>query len=370
MAFQAPWSPTAHAFAQHQFTHVTNFWKQGRPARFRLEALPGGKAELNLTFQLPPASKVIPPPYHVPPVPRQRPIQPLFPHGYFPQGSGGVDSKTKKTRKKSSSRLRKSYQRSVLHRAALAAPSLPPPKNGSLRQAALACVQQLQGAAASPVSTQSANKRPLPVSPNTPSPSHLPPLAQRIRSDFQIGEGEVESPERELLRSQPDLQNSKSPHYVRGVPPPAPLVFTPPKSLILSCVNCDTEMTPDHQCKLEEPTEGAVEESALEEGAAVGKSDQEDVELTDEQHFSAYCMRWTQTIEERTDDWALKSRLLEYLEVAYDTPVFILSNEDLKAVTDQFRDGVLTPVQFIDKLQSLPCNQCGFAALCTECCCE
>ena len=73
----------------------------------------------------------------------------------------------------------------------------------------------------------------------------------------------MESPERELLRSQPDLQNSKSPHYVRGVPPPAPLVFTPPKSLTLSCVNCDTEMTPDHQCKLEEPTEGAVEEVLL-----------------------------------------------------------------------------------------------------------
>ena len=146
-------------------------------------------------------------------------------------------------------------------------------------------------------------------------------------------------------------------------------LFTPPMSLTLSCVNCDTEMTPDHQCKLEEPTEGAVEESALEEGAAVGKSDQEDVELTDEQHFSAYRMRWTQTIEERTDDWALKSRLLEYLKVAYRTPECILSNEDLKAVKDQFLDGVLTPVQFLDKLQSLPCNQCGFAALCNECRC-
>ena len=186
----------------------------------------------------------------------------------------------------------------------------------------------------------------------------------------------MESPERELLRSQPDLQNSKSPHYVRGVPPPAPLVFTPPKSLTLSCVNCDTEMTPDHQCKLEEPTEGAVEESALEEGAAVGKSDQEDVEnphtLSDDQHIphemdSHWCldqcseefrMRWTQRIEKRTDDWALKSRILESLEVAYCTPVCVLSNEDLKAVKDQFLDGVLTPVQFLDKLQSLPCHKC------------
>ena len=145
MAFQAPWSPTAQAFAQHQFAHVTNLWKQGRPARFRLEALPGGKAELNLTFQLPPASEVIPPPYHVSPVPRQRPILPLFPHGCFPQGSGGVNSKQAP---KLSSRRRKSYRRSVLHKAALAVPTLPPPVVGSLRQAAQGCVQRLQAASA------------------------------------------------------------------------------------------------------------------------------------------------------------------------------------------------------------------------------
>ena len=85
---QAPWSPTAQAFAQHQFSHVANFWKQGRLASFRLEALPGGQAELNLTFQLPSASEVVPPPTHVIPVPApQRPIQPLFPQGYFPQKS-------------------------------------------------------------------------------------------------------------------------------------------------------------------------------------------------------------------------------------------------------------------------------------------
>ena len=56
----APWTPTAHAFAQHQFSHVANFWKQGRQASFRLEALPSGQAELNLTFHLPAASEVIP----------------------------------------------------------------------------------------------------------------------------------------------------------------------------------------------------------------------------------------------------------------------------------------------------------------------
>ena len=87
MPSEAPWSPTAHAFALHQFSHVANFWKQGRPASFRLEALSGGQAVLNLTFQLPTASEVIPPPSHVPPVPApQRPIHPLFPKDTFPKG--------------------------------------------------------------------------------------------------------------------------------------------------------------------------------------------------------------------------------------------------------------------------------------------
>ena len=167
---QVPWSPTAQAFAQHQFSHLVNFWKQGRQASYRLEALPGGQAVLNLTFQLPTASEVIPPPSHVPPVPApQRPTQPLFPRGYFPQGSGG-DSRTKASQKKDSSKQRKSFPRSVFHRAALAVHSLPPPKSGSLRQAAQACVQRLQTVSASPVSPHSAKKRPLPDSPTAPSP--------------------------------------------------------------------------------------------------------------------------------------------------------------------------------------------------------
>ena len=120
---QAPWSPTAHAFAQHQFSHVVNFWKQGRQASLRLEALPGGRAELNLTFQLPSASEVVPPPSHVPTVPApQRPIIPLFPKGCFPQGTP-PDPKLKSASVKVSSKQRKSYRRSVLHRAALAMPS-------------------------------------------------------------------------------------------------------------------------------------------------------------------------------------------------------------------------------------------------------
>ena len=376
----APWSPTAHAFAQHQFSHVANFWKQGRQASLRIEALPGGRAELNVTFQLPPPSEVIPPPSYPGPT-QQRPIHPLFPGGFSPQGHASGPKLKPATEKKLSSKQRKGYRRSVLHRAALAVPSLPTPKDGSLRHAALASVQQLRAASASAVST---NKRPFPNSPNSLSPSNLPPLSQRIRKDIQIGENEVESPEKEILRSPSFLENSpplNPPHYVQGVPPPAPLFFTPPKShersempantaeevsakkvvplftppmsLTLSCVNCDAEMAPDHQCKLVEPTEGA-----LEEGAAVGKSDEMDSHWCLDQCSEEFRMRWTQRIEKRTDDWALKSRLLESLEVAYCTPVCVLSNEDLKAVKDQFVDGVLTPDQFLDKLQSLPCHQC------------
>ena len=102
--------------ARHQFSHVANFWKQGRQASFRLEALPEGHAELNITFQLPQASEVIPP---------QRPISPLFFNGWAPKRSCGADSQSQAPPKKVSSRLRKNYRRSVFHRAALAVPSLP-----------------------------------------------------------------------------------------------------------------------------------------------------------------------------------------------------------------------------------------------------
>ena len=261
----APWSPTAHAFAHHQFSHVTNFWKQGRQASFRMEVLPDGKAELSLTFQLPPASEVVPPPFHghpvkaqqlppaaevVPPRPHvspQRHIQPLFPK------KSGAKLKTVSPR-----RRRKSYQRSVLHRAALAMSSLPPPKSGSLRQAAQVCVQRLQAVPA----LQSAKKRPLPNSPNDPSPSNFPPLSQRIRKDIQIGENEVESPEKEELRSFPFSENSPaifSP-CLKDIPLPVSLVFTPVAPKKQSCWNCDAEMTHDHQCEAVESDSSCEDE--------------------------------------------------------------------------------------------------------------
>ena len=269
MGPQAPWSPTAHAFAQHQFCHVANFWKQGRPASFQLEALPGGHAKLSLSFQLPPASEVVPPPSKVLPAPApQRPIPPLFPEVGFPHVSG-ADYKAKHASKKVSSKQRKSYQRSVLHRASLAASSLPPPQNGSLRQAALASVQRQEAVSASPVTTiQIAKKRPLPVSPSALPPSNLPPLSQRIRKDIQIGESEAESPEKEVLRSPPYLENSPalfSP-CMKGIPSPAPLVFTPvpPERLKLNCSNCDAGMTPQHQCEaLVSETEAEVQQLPL-----------------------------------------------------------------------------------------------------------
>ena len=247
---QAPWSPTAHAFAHHQFSQVVNFWMQGRQASIQLEALPGGQAKLNLTFQLPSASEVIPPPSHVPPAPApQRPMQPLFPKGCFPQGFS-AESKTKPA----SWRQRKNYWRSVLHRAASAASTLPPPKNGSLRQAAQTCVQRLQADSASRVNTESARKRPF--SPSTPSSKSQSPLAQKIRADLHISECEVDSPERECLRSQPPEKSPSpsSPPSARGFPSPAPLVLTPAKKLeSRSCLNCDVEMAPDHQCEVGKP---------------------------------------------------------------------------------------------------------------------
>ena len=255
MGPQAPWSPTAHAFAQHQFSHAANFWQQGRPASFQLEALPGGHAKLSLSFQLPQASEVVPPPSKVlpAPAPQQRPIPPLFPEGCFPHVSG-ADSKIKHASKKVSSKQRKSYQRSVLHRASLAASSLPPPKNGSLRQAALACVQRQQAVSASPVT----KKRPLPDSPSALSPSNLPPLSQRIREDIQIEESDAESPEKEVLRSAPYLENSRAPFSpcMKDIPSPASLVFTPvpPERLKLNCSNCEEPMSSTHQCCVAVPS--------------------------------------------------------------------------------------------------------------------
>ena len=128
-----PWNSTAQSFVQHQLSQVTNFWRQGRQAAFCLDVLPGGTAELKVTFQLPQASEIIPPPQSPlvnPTAPKTatagvRPIVPLFPMSGSP------------VQPKFSSKRRKSYRRAVLHCAARAAVSLPPPLPGSLRNACL-----------------------------------------------------------------------------------------------------------------------------------------------------------------------------------------------------------------------------------------
>ena len=126
----------------------------------------------------------------------------------------------------------------MLHRAATAALSLPTPSEGTLRYlatdavaAALASlpVGRRQTVAALSEVSQSAKKRPFPTSPSVPSPSNLPPLAQRIRKDIQVGESEVESPEKEVLRGPTFLENSPPPLSpgAKGLPSPVSLVCTP-----------------------------------------------------------------------------------------------------------------------------------------------
>jgi len=99
-------------------------------------------------------------------------------------------------------------------------------------------------------------------------------------------------------------------------------------------VNCDAEMTPNHQCE--------CEELASSTSLAAG-----------EKKFSEVRMRWIKRLEARTADWALKTKLLESLEDAYLAPVGVLSDKDLNAVKDQFFEGVLSPAKFLDELQKL-----------------
>ena len=109
---------------------------------------------------------------------------------------------------------------------------------------------------------QSTKKRPFSDSPSALSPPYLPLLAQRIRSDIRIAESEGESPETELLRSQPSPENSPSlisPPSVKGFPPPAPLAFTPLKTLSETWEGFETPTT--HQGVVCEVVKVAEEDS-------------------------------------------------------------------------------------------------------------
>ena len=116
------------------------------------------------------------------------------------------------------------------------------------------------------MSTKSAKKRP--ASPSVPSPSNLSPLAQRIRKDIGVGESEIESPEKEVLRSPTFLENSPSPlsPCMKEIPPPAPLVFTPSK-IQEDAAETELEKSKDAEEKskdAEEKSEESETESARE----------------------------------------------------------------------------------------------------------
>ena len=89
-------------------------------------------------------------------------------------------------------------------------------------------------------------------------------------------------------------------------------------------------MTPDHQCEA---------------------SDFE--KIVAEQKFNEFRMRWIGRLDKSTDDWSLKTKLLETLEDAYLAPVSSLSDRDFNAVKDQFFEGLLSPAKFLEKLQNL-----------------
>ena len=98
-------------------------------------------------------------------------------------------------------------------------------------------------------------------------------------------------------------------------------------------------MTPDHQCE-------AVIASSL-SSTPPGLPNR----TIAEQKFSEFRMRWIERLDKSTDDWALKTELLETLEDAYLAPVSVLSDGDLNAVKDQFFEGLLSPL--LEKLQNL-----------------
>ena len=76
-----------------------------------------------------------------------------------------------------------------------------------------------------------------------------------------------------------------------------------------------------------------------------------------EQMFSEFRSRWIQRLEKSTDDWALKTKLLESLEDVYLAPVSVLPDKDFKAVKEKFFQGVLSPPKFLEELQKLLSKQ-------------
>ena len=97
----------------------------------------------------------------------------------------------------------------------------------------------------------------------------------------------------------------------------------------------------------------AEEESPLREiigsdqATTSGKSSQPN--LTAAEHiFSEFRMRWISRLDKCSDDWALKTKLLECLEDVYLAPVNVLSDGDFSEVKDRFFEGVLFSVKFLE----------------------
>ena len=99
----------------------------------------------------------------------------------------------------------------------------------------------------------------------------------------------------------------------------------------------------------------AEEESPLREiigsdqATTSGKSSQPN--LTAAEHiFSEFRMRCISRLDKCSDDWALKTKLLECLEDVYLAPVNVLSDGDFSEVKDRFFEGVLFSVKFLEEL--------------------
>merc|ERR1712105_352203 len=120
-------------------------------------------------------------------------------------------------------------------------------------------------------------------------------MSQRIRSDFQIGEGEVESPEKEVFRSQLP-ENSPAPlsPCSKSIPSPTHLVFTPvPKEDVEVVVN-ESEHESDSEDAYDESDSG--DEVSAKEDEVVGKSEWNLAKGLNEWH-EAEAEQWSQRLE-------------------------------------------------------------------------
>ena len=141
-----PWSYSAEAFLLHQLGTVSQFWKQGRQAKFTFE-VKDGEGFLNLSYRLPGAAEPIPPNPH-PKFPNSKvpkptkPTTPLFPGN---QGLGNSRPQAK-SRTRSPSYYHRNYLRAVLHRAAKSAQDpLPPLENDmSLKELASSVLRKME----------------------------------------------------------------------------------------------------------------------------------------------------------------------------------------------------------------------------------